>query len=75
LGVAEERHVKRVWDGEYEKQHYVLTTPIGEEVVCWPNAGRMCSSDGSGRQWWPCADCLVEQITIPEAWRRLGIRA
>lgn len=61
------RRTKRVWDGEYEKGHYILITPTGEEVVCWPNAGFMNSSDGSGRKWLPCPDILIYPISTAEA--------
>lgn len=54
----------RTWDGEYVKTHYIITTPSGERVLCWPNAGRMVAMDGSTREWLPCADCRVQAISI-----------
>lgn len=40
------------WDGHYEKDFY-LALIDGKEVLCWPNAGEMCATDGSGRTWKP----------------------
>lgn len=59
----------RAWDGNYVKEHYILTTPAKERVLCWPNAGYMTASDGSGRQWAPCADLLVERIDLDKGLR------
>ncbi len=59
----------RPWNGHYVKEHYILVTPTKERVLCWPNAGYMNASDGSGRQWAPCADCSVERIEISEGLR------
>ena len=39
------------WNGEYEKVFYWVHLPGGAKVKCWPNAGLMCSVDGSGRHW------------------------
>jgi hypothetical protein len=60
-----------LWDGDYEKQHYLVTTPDGERVVCWPNAGRMHANDGSGRDWWPKDGVGVLPISIEDALRLL----
>ena len=57
----------RLWNGHYVKGHYILTTPTGERVLCWPNAGFMNSSDGSDRQWAPCSNCTVRRIDLNEA--------
>jgi hypothetical protein len=42
-----------VWDGDYDKQFYWVHLPDGSRVECWPNAGIMNATDGSGRQWRP----------------------
>lgn len=42
-----------IWDGDYDKQFYWVHLPDGTRVECWPNAGIMMSTDGSGRQWSP----------------------
>jgi len=40
------------WDGGYSKAWYDVETPMGEVIThCWPNAGFMTATDGSGRQW------------------------
>lgn len=43
------------WDGTkdyYEKRFYDVRLPDGTIVEkCWPNAGRMVATDGSGRKW------------------------
>lgn len=40
------------WDGSYEKEWHDVMLPDGEVVEhCWPNAGVMCASDGTGRMW------------------------
>lgn len=33
----------KVWDGEYEKQTYIVKTAKGVLHECWPNAGQMHS--------------------------------
>ena len=39
-----------IWDGDYIKSFYEVK--INEEIIdCWPNAGKMMSVDGSGREW------------------------
>lgn len=49
-----------LWDGTYEKKFYDVwvkephsNPPSGNDVVlaCWPNAGKMVSTDGTGRKW------------------------
>lgn len=57
----------RAWNGHYVKAHYVLITPAKERVLCWPNAGYMNASDGSGRHWAPCADISVERMDLDDA--------
>lgn len=53
----------RKWDGEYEKQSYDVWTDRHNVVMgCWPNAGRMVATDGSGRQWRP-ADCIAVRVS------------
>lgn len=44
-----------LWDGQYEKQAYDVWIQGTCNVVlaCWPNAGRMCAVDGTGREWGP----------------------
>lgn len=40
------------WNGEYEKQSYDVWISGCDVVLgCWPNAGKMCATDGSGREW------------------------
>lgn len=42
------------WTGDYEKQCYDVWVKGCDVVLgCWPNAGFMCTTDGSGRQWSP----------------------
>lgn len=57
----------QIWDGEYEKLFYWVHLPSGERVQCWPNAGIMNSTDGSGRQWRPEEGVLVSQQTDEES--------
>lgn len=47
------------WNGEYEKQDYEVKLEDGTIVRCWPNAGRMVSMDGTGREWAPEDEPLV----------------
>lgn len=61
------------WDGDYEKQHYLVRLKTGEEVVCWPNAGRMHASDRSGRDFWPSDGIDVRPISLKEAFSRMGV--
>lgn len=44
-----------LWDGTYEKEFYWLypCPPGSPRVKCWPNAGLMNATDGSGREWKP----------------------
>lgn len=42
-----------IWDGDYDKIFYWVHLPDGTRVECWPNAGFMMSTDGSGRRWGP----------------------
>ena len=48
------------WQGDYEKQSYDVWIS-GSDVVlgCWPSAGYMAATDGSGRQWLPGAVLAV----------------
>jgi hypothetical protein len=42
------------WDGNYIKQFYdVLVDKYNIVLHCWPNAGKMCAMDGSGRMFEP----------------------
>lgn len=54
-----------IWDGEYEKEPYLLFAPEGA-VYCWPNAGKMVAMDGSGREWKPEDNVRVKRSTIDE---------
>lgn len=39
-------------DGDYDKEWYDVRLPDGQIVKhCWPNAGRMNATDGSGQEW------------------------
>lgn len=43
-----------IWDGQYDKTWYDVLLPDGSVVErCWPNAGKMVATDGSGREWEP----------------------
>jgi hypothetical protein len=42
-----------IWNGYYDKVFYWVHLPGGERVECWPNAGWMNATDGSGRHWSP----------------------
>jgi hypothetical protein len=49
-----------VWNGEYEKQHYdVRYEACKVQLHCWPNAGRMVATDGSGKEWFPGAGVAI----------------
>lgn len=67
---AEDREVTegltwQAWDGEYKKEHYFIRYKDGDRMVlCWPNAGYMNSSDGSGRVWSPDPAFEVVSATI-----------
>lgn len=40
------------FEGDYDKQHYDALLPDGTIVpYCWPNAGVLCATDGSGNTW------------------------
>lgn len=40
------------WDGSYEKTHYDVELHTGEVIkACWPNAGTMNATDGTGRRF------------------------
>lgn len=69
-----ELYEPHIWAGDYEKEHYILTTPIGEGVLCWPNAGYMNASDGSGRMWAPCSNCTVRMIELDETFKLIRSR-
>ena len=42
----------KIWNGRYVKELYEVETEDGI-VEAWPNAGKMMSTDGSGRVWLP----------------------
>ncbi len=47
-----ERREWLLWDGAYDKKFYDVWLGKGDVVIhCWPNAGKMCATDGSGREW------------------------
>jgi hypothetical protein len=48
-----------LWNGEYEKQFYWVHLPDGTRVECWPNAGIMNATDGSGRMWRPADKVMI----------------
>lgn len=49
------------FDGEYDKKGYDVLLPDGTEVLwCWPNAGFMNATDGSGRMWGP-GECQIRE--------------
>ncbi len=53
------------FDGDYEKEFYDVRLADGEIVLaCWPNAGKMCATNGSSRTW--TAEDNIE-IRISEA--------
>ncbi len=56
-----------LWDGTYRKRWYKVVLEGGEEVICWPNAGGMESTDGSGRSWKPEDQVMVRRISFEEA--------
>jgi hypothetical protein len=56
-----------LWCGWYEKQHYLVTVGGGAQAVCWPNAGFMNATDGSGRMWSTDAGVGVQPITTEDA--------
>lgn len=42
------------WDGNYEKKAYDVWVSGCDVVLgCWPNDGKMCATDDSGREWTP----------------------
>lgn len=51
-----------LWDGTYEKEFYWLYPPGAARVKCWPNAGLMNATDGSGREWKPEDRVRVELV-------------
>ncbi len=53
-----------LWDGEYVKEHYWVYLG-SERIMCWPNAGRMISQDGSMRTW-----CPEDQVHVALVSRR-----
>lgn len=71
MHTEDEEHVSDLkpflWDGSYQKRWYEVTTASGEKVKCWPNAGIMNSTDGSGRDWHPEDKVLVRRISDLEA--------
>lgn len=59
------------WDAftnDYQKRFYDVK--IGDEIVpdCWPNAGKICATDGSGREW-GTGECLVRPTATHPAER------
>lgn len=53
------------WNGGYRKMFY-LALIDGVEVSCWPNAGEMCATDGTGRSWKPSDNIQVRPCTQEE---------
>lgn len=50
------------WNGNTPKKHYDVKTSDGELIIeCWPNAGKMCATDGSNRKWLPEDDILIRE--------------
>ena len=51
--------------GEYEKQFYEVTTDQGGGPFrhCWPNAGEMWATDGSGRHFGTAFPVWVRRCT------------
>lgn len=39
------------WNGAYEKRTYIVKDKNGLLWECWPNAGKMCAVDGSGKEF------------------------
>jgi len=57
-----------IFDGDYEKTQYDVKLPDGTIITgCWPNAGHMCSMDGSGRNW-----SETDNIQVKESEARHG---
>ena len=54
------------FDGDYSKDWYDVRLPDGKIIKhCWPNAGFMVATDGTGREWKP-GECEVAlSITHP----------
>ncbi len=57
-----------LWTKEYDyvKDHYQVLLPSGEKVICWPNAGVMSATDGSGREFTPDGSILIRKLTDEE---------
>lgn len=54
-------------DFDYVKDFYEVRLPSGQIVAqCWPNAGWMNATDGSGRKWGP-ADNVQVRIDLKNA--------
>jgi len=53
------------WNGEYEKVYYDIK--VGDEIIekCWPNAGKMNASDGSGRSWKKDDNISIRETQFP----------
>lgn len=56
----------QTFTGEYDKDWYDVL-PHGHRDTsrhviphCWPNAGLMCATDGSGRMWKP-GECYIRK--------------
>jgi hypothetical protein len=79
LGVHEGDVVDDAWhlftpDFAYAKAPYDVRTHEGGELVrCYPNAGVMCSMDGSGRQFEAC-ECEVRYVGWEREMREMGAR-
>lgn len=58
---------KRFDPCDYEKEPLIARLCSGEEVLCWPNAGKLCAIDGSGRDFEGYAHVLVRTATPAEA--------
>lgn len=54
-----------LWNGDYIKTTY-LALIDGKKVACWPNAGKMCACDGTGRSWRPEDNIQVRKCTFEE---------
>lgn len=54
--------VWRMFTGRnYEKRHYSVRASGKVFMDCWPNAGFMMATDGSGREWPPLSCEIREQ--------------
>jgi hypothetical protein len=59
----------RKWNGNYQKCFYDIQTTWGKtHIGCWPNAGKMNATDGTGQSWKPHQVALIRRSIkeIPE---------